>query len=92
MEITFEVGAQERHRVDFSFNQVWGNVLIAIDGVPVQRDFRLLSLNLVKRYELPVGVHHVVIEKERKLWFAGFRPQKYRVFVDGMLVIAREGY
>jgi hypothetical protein len=63
--------------------------------VPRQRDFRIASVRLVKRYELTVGdreAHSVVIEKERKLFFAGFRKQKYRVLIDGRLVQEHEGY
>lgn len=95
MKFSFDVGQQERHRVDFSFNQFFGNLSIHVDGVAVRLDFRFLSLNLVKRYEFPVGQqerHHVVIEHERKLLFAGFRPQKYRVFVDGQPVAQHEGF
>ena len=95
MRFSFEVGEKERHRVDFSFNQFWGNLNISVDGVAVQRDFRLLSLQLVKRYEFTVGqqeLHQIAIEKERKLLFAGLRKQKYRVFVDGQLTEEHEGF
>ena len=29
---------------------------------------------------------------ERPLWFAGFRPQTYRVFVDGQMVHEQQGF
>jgi hypothetical protein len=35
--------------------------------------------------------HAVIIEKERPLLLAGLRPQTYRVFVDGKLVLERSG-
>jgi hypothetical protein len=94
MRLSFEVGNEE-NRVDFSFNPVWGNLAITVDGVPVERGLLIASLQLVKRYELVVGdkeTHTVVIEKEQKLFFAGFRKQKYRVFVDDELVQEQEGY
>ncbi len=94
MQFSFEVGEQEKHVVSFEFNQMLGNVSIKVDDREVASDFRLLSLSLVKSYEFVVGTHerHAVrIEKRRKLFLAGFRPQKYRVFVDGRLVAEHEG-
>jgi hypothetical protein len=54
----------------------------------------MLSLKLTKRYEFVVGSqeqHQIAIEKKRKLFLAGFRPQQYRVFIDGQLVQTYEG-
>ena len=61
MQFSFTVGVNEQHRVDFSFDQFIGNLEIRIDGQPVVKDFRMLSLRLTKRYEFSVGVnekHH----------------------------------
>jgi hypothetical protein len=94
MKFSFLVGIQEQHQVDFSFDQVIGNLEIRVDGQPLVKDFRMLSLKLTKRYEFTVGVqeqHHIAIEKRRKLFLAGFRPQQYRIFVDGQLVQTHEG-
>ena len=89
MQFSFIVGISEQHRVDFSFDQFIGNLEIKVDGQTTVKDFRIASLKLTKRYELVVGVnekHHVAIEKRRKLFLAGMRPQQYRVFIDGRLV------
>ncbi|MFN2578424.1 MAG: hypothetical protein ABR607_12120 [Pyrinomonadaceae bacterium] len=94
MQFSFIVGARERHQVDFSFDQFAGNLEIRIDGQPVVKDFRMFSVFLTKRYEFSVGAqeqHHITIEKKRKLFLAGFRPQKYRIFIDGQLVQTYEG-
>jgi len=94
MNFSFIVGQQEQHRVDFSFDQVIGNLEIKVDGETAAKDFRLASLKLTKRYEFIVGVnekHHVAIEKTRKLFLAGLRPQRYRVFIDGQLVQTYHG-
>jgi len=94
MKFSFLVGIQEQHQVDFSFDQVMGHLEIRVDGQPLIKDFRLLSLKLTKRYEFTVGAqeqHQIAIEKKRKLFLAGFRPQQYRVFVDGQLVQTHEG-
>jgi hypothetical protein len=89
MQFSFTVGINEQHRVDFSFDQLIGNLEIKVDGQAVLKDFRFASLKLTKRYEFVVGVnerHNVVIEKKRKLFLAGLRPTQYRVFIDGQLV------
>ncbi len=87
MKFSFMVGVREQHRVDFSFDQFAGNLEILVDGQPLIKDFRMLSLKLTKRYQFTVGVeeqHSIAIEKERKLLLAGFRPQKYRIFIDAL--------
>ena len=94
MKFSFMVGVQEQHRIDFSFDQFGGNLEILADGKPLVKDFRMLSVRLTKRYEFAVGVqeqHQIVIEKKRKLILAGFRPQQYRIFIDGQLVQTYEG-
>ena len=95
MKFTFQVGEGEKHQVTFHFNQLVGNLKITVDQKPVVRDFRIASLKLVKTYAFPVGNaerHNVRIEKERKLLLAGFRKQRYRVFVDDALVQEHEGF
>jgi hypothetical protein len=94
MQFSFNVGVNEKHRVDFSFDQFMGNLEIMVDGQSAVKDFRMFSLSLTKRYEFTVGVeepHAVVIEKKRKLFLAGLRPQQHRIFIDGQLVQAYEG-
>lgn len=86
VQLSFTVGVEERHQVDFHFNKFWGYLSISVDGTVVRRDFRLFSLSLVKAYELTVGdteQHAVRIEKTRPLAMAGFRRQPVRAFVDG---------
>jgi len=94
MQFSFNVGVNEKHRVDFSFDQFIGNLQILVDGQTAVKDFRMFSLSLTKRYEFSVGEqerHDVVIEKKRKLFLAGLRPQSYKIFVDGKLVETHEG-
>jgi hypothetical protein len=94
MQFSFTVGINEQHRVDFSFDQVVGNLEIKVDGQTAVKDFRFASLKVTKRYELTVGAnekHHVAIDKIRKLFFGGLRPQQYRIFIDGQLVQTYEG-
>ena len=94
MQFSFNVGVDEKHRVDFSFDQFIGNLEILVDGEAAVNDFRMFSVSLTKRYEFTVGVeeqHAVIIEKKRKLFLAGLRPQQYRIFIDGQLVQTYEG-
>ena len=94
MQFSFIVGTNETHQVDFSFDQMIGNLEIRVDGQPALKDFRMFSLSLTKRYELTVGNqerHQIVIEKKRKLFLAGMRPSRYRIFIDGKLANTYEG-
>lgn len=94
MQFSFRVGTQEPHQVDFSFDQFIGNLEIRVDGEIVVKDFRMFSLSLTKRYQFTVGKqerHDIIIEHKRKLFLAGVRPQKYRIFIDGQLVQTYEG-
>lgn len=94
MQFSFPVGNEEKHQVDFSFDQFIGTLEIRVDGQVAVKDLRMFSLKLTKRYEFIVGTqeqHTVAIEKKRKLLLAGLRPQRYRVFIDRQLVQTYEG-
>jgi hypothetical protein len=86
LRFSFPVGETERHVVDFLFDQTWGFLTIRVDGKPIIRDWRLISIRLTKEYRFTVGEkerHDVVIVKERKLVAAPIRSQTCRVFIDG---------
>jgi hypothetical protein len=92
MRLELDVGQHERHHVVFSFNKVWGNLAITVDGSPVVRELRMFSLSLTRTYRFTVGVdeaHQVRIEKDRALLLAGVRRQPVRAYVDD--VLAAEG-
>jgi len=89
MQLAFNVGSAELHHVTFNFDKFWGGLSIEVDGTRVVGDLRLFSVNLVKTYEFTVGTaerHTVRIDKHRAVFFAGFRPQPVRAYVDGQLV------
>ena len=80
------MGDSEKHRVEFSFNQILGSLRISVDGEFIVREFSMFSLSTVRRFEFKVGVaepHDVVIEKSRKRVLGGLLPQKCTVIVDG---------
>ena len=100
MKFTVEIGDKEKSKIEFSRNCFTGAMLALVDGQRVARQspFSLhthFSLTTKQRYEFSVGkteTHKVVLEKERPWLVAGFRPQTYRVFVDGQLVHEQSGY
>jgi hypothetical protein len=95
MFLSFQVGFQEKHVVTVDYNQMVGLISISVDNREVISELRMFSLSLVKAYEFDVGVHerhHVKIEKERKLFFAGLRKQKWRVYIDGQLMQEQDGF
>ena len=100
MKFTLEIGDKEKHWIDYYRNWFFGTERLRADGEMVARrsvvsPSNYVSIPLCRRYEFSVGTaepHTVVFEKERPLLMAGFRPHKYRVFVDGKLVHEREGF
>jgi hypothetical protein len=96
MRFSFVVGTGERHRVDFSFDQIWlGSVRVDVNGEVRIRKHQLMGFDPVRTYTLQVGErekHAVRIEKQKRLLFGGLLPQSYRVFVDDRLVVSIKGY
>jgi hypothetical protein len=91
--LSFDVGVVERHRVDFAWDQMWGNATVTVDGVQLVHDLQMFSLSLVKTWDFPVGVtevHQVRIEKHRPLLFSWARPQPLVAFVDGQFVARKD--
>ena len=89
MELGFDVGSVEKHRVVFRFNKFWGTVNLDVDDEPVIREIRIFSINLTKKYVVSVGTverHEIRIEKDRSVVFAGARRQPVRAYVDNILV------
>ena len=89
MRMAFDVGVNERHRVEFTFLKAWGWLTISVDGRRVRTTLIWLADPLVRSYDLTVGTqeqHAVRIEKHRKQLFGAFQPQQVYAFVDGQLV------
>jgi Fas apoptotic inhibitory molecule (FAIM1) len=99
MNFTIEIGDKEKSKVEFSHDSFTGSLEILVNGQRVLHQNWLspatyFSLTLKRHYKFKVGKvekHKVVIEKERPLLFAPFRPQTYRVFVDGQQVHEQSG-
>ncbi|TDB90369.1 hypothetical protein [Actinomadura sp. 7K534] len=89
----FEVGQYERHLVEYFYDRFWGKVRITVDRHEVVKGSLLFSFAMTKRFEFTVGHqerHHVIIDKTRKVLFAGFRPSVYNVYVDGRHAFTHE--
>jgi hypothetical protein len=85
-----EVGEIERHRLDYSFNQLLGSLMIKVDEKPLRQSVRLFNEPLEEVHELVVGEQEkcvVRIEKQRKPLFG----QRSRVFVNNRLLKVIEG-
>ena len=50
------------------------------------------SFKLKKAKTVELYGHSVTVEKVRPLFFACFRPSKYRIFVDGVLRAEQSGF
>jgi hypothetical protein len=93
VQLIFEVGSQERHQIDFTFDQFWGGLNIRVDGEPVVDQVQMFSVRLTNDWDFEIGEnerHHVRIEKRRKLFLGGFRPQLVTAFVDGQQVASQD--
>ncbi len=93
VRLEFNVGELEQHHVVYRFNQMWGGLQITVDGVSVVKTVRSFSLSKTNSYEFDVGeeeIHHVRIEKLRRLFLAGVQPQVVTAYVDGVKVAEGE--
>jgi translation initiation factor 2 beta subunit (eIF-2beta)/eIF-5 len=69
MKFKLEVGEEEKHVVEFCFNQLAGTLVITVDDKPVVKKRRLINEPIEETYELTVGENiksSVRIEKRRK--------------------------
>jgi len=94
MKIAFDVGDQT---ATLTRNWLTGRCVLTVGDETrvVQSPFNPathFSFNLERHWHYPLGGHDIVIEKKRPLLVAGFRPQTYRIFVDGKLVVDQTGY
>jgi hypothetical protein len=86
LDFQFEVGESERHNVAFRFDQLWGPLVISVDGKPVVKKLEVFRLRRTGRWEFSVGSsepHLVRIEKTRKAAVGGFQAQECVAYVDG---------
>jgi hypothetical protein len=90
MKFSLEVGNNEKHHIQFTFNQLLGKAVLAVDGTEVFRKARWFDEPMVDYYAFEIGQFEPVclrIEKKRTDTFAS----KYCVYVDNRLTQLHEG-
>ena len=94
MRIEFQVGDRA---VELRRNWFTGRMGLFVDGVEKiladAADIRTqFSVKRVRTWNVAMFGHQVDIKKTRPLLFAGFRPHRFVVSVDGTPVAERRGY
>lgn len=90
MRFSLEVGEIERHVVEFSFDQLLGQLVIKVDKKEVKRQVRLFNEPIRETHTLRVGDGErliVRIEKERKQLLG----QRCKVFLNDRLYKLYDG-
>jgi hypothetical protein len=90
MRFKIELGQNEKHTVEYEFNQLLGKLTIKVDQKPVQQSVRLFSEPVREDFTFDVGEHEkytVRIEKLRKHLFG----QVNRVFINNRLTQLYQG-
>ena len=69
MKFTIEIGETEKHRLEYTFNQLLGKLVIKINERPVKQSVRLINEPVLEVHVFVVGdveQSEIRIEKERK--------------------------
>ena len=94
MKFSFEL---DHKKIEFSRNWFTGGARIQVGAESNSIQSALnpvthFSFRLIKQWQYSVGEHDLIIEKERPLLLAGFRPNTYRVYVDKQLIKELKGF
>lgn len=97
MQFTFSVGNNEKHIVDFNYNQLWGKLKVKVDNKEVMDMLQMWKTPFSTKQPITFEVgdkerHAVKIDKNMFPVFAGFFPCKYEVYVDEKLINTYSGY
>lgn len=90
MRFKVEVGASEKHVVEFRFNQLAGSLTIEVDQKPVFQSKRIFNEPVTESFQFVVGAMEkaeVRIEKKRKQLFG----HRSCVYVNNRLTRVFEG-
>ena len=100
MHFTVDIPGEEPSRIEVYRNPVTGSFrIVGDDKVVAERSplslfthFSRPNKLVTRVYRYEFHQHHVLIEHVLPLFLAGFRPQTFRVFVDGALMREQRGY
>lgn len=90
MKFSLEIGQVEKHRLDYSFNQLLGSLQIKVDDRSVLSFVRPINEPVLEVFDFQVGhleCAAVRIEKQRKPLFGHCN----RLYVDNRLTKVYEG-
>lgn len=90
MKFVIEVGTQDKHLIEFTFNQLLGQSLLKVDGREVFNKKRWFSEPVVDSYDMEISGAESIrlrIVKQRKLLVAS----RYSVYVDNRLTQVFQG-
>ena len=90
MKFTIEIGENEKHRLEYHFNQLLGSLVIKLNGKPLKRSVRLINEPVLEVHAFVVGKFEestVRIEKERKPLLG----HRNRIYVNNRLTKVFEG-
>ena len=90
MNHVFTIGIQERHTIAIEYEQMWlGRFEIKVDGATAISRLFMFDFKFSRDFDLWVGIHekhHIHINKTRPVFFAGFQPHTYTIWIDGIIV------
>jgi hypothetical protein len=90
VKFAIEIGENEKHRLEYNFNQLLGSLVIKINERPVKKVVRLVNEPVIEVHVFVIGKHErseVRIEKERKPLLG----HKNRLYVNNRLLKVFEG-
>ena len=90
MKFSFDLGQVEKHRLEYSFNQLLGRLDIKVNSQPICHSVRLFNEPVLEVFDFHVGHFErasVRIEKLRKPLFGHCN----RLYVDNRLTRVYEG-
>ncbi len=90
MKFAIDIGEKEKHRLEYNFNQLLGNLVIKVNEKAIKASRRLINEPVLEIHVFVVGDQEkstVRIEKERKQLLG----HRNRVYVNNRLVKVLEG-
>jgi len=90
MKFYIEVGRNEKHLIEFSFNQLLGETVIKVNHREVKRTRRLFNEPVTEAHVIHIDDKDQItvrVEKERKPLFG----EKFRVYLNDRLYQCYEG-
>ena len=85
MRFCIEFGEKEKYRLEYNFNQLFGRLMIKVNGRPIKVTYRFVNEPVKEVHVFEIGrfeKSEVRIEKQRRQLFGHLN----RVFVNNRLV------